>query len=242
MRISQAILSFFLPSACLSCRELLDLSESGPLCESCEMEIKPLPDSICEICGDPFPHPEIKTHQCGHCLTDPPPFEQARSVFKLNPVLTSMIHSYKYRGSPVALAWMIQKLSDFLEKNFPPLPYDLILPVPLHLIRLLHRGFNQSLFLARGLSKRFSIPLEFRQLRRRRFETSQARLGREERKAQIVGNFWVKDPHVFKDRRVLLVDDVYTTGATLKECAKVLKKCGARVNAITLARTPLHIP
>ncbi len=202
--------------------------------------MKPLSSPVCEICGDPFPHAEIETHRCGDCLADPPPFERARSVLELNPALRPVIHSYKYRGSSVALTWMIGRMGDFFRANFPPLHYDFIVPVPLHPLRLLRRGFNQSLLLARGLSRRFSIPLEFRNLKRRRFERSQARRSREERKAEIVGSFLVKDLSFFKGKRVLLVDDVYTTGATLKECAKVLKKCGAEVDALTLARTLLQ--
>ncbi len=233
------ILSFFIPQACIACRSLLDFSEESSVCPSCTKELKPLSSSICEQCGDPFPHEEVASHLCGECLTNPPPFEWARSVFELEPKLAQMIHAAKYKGDTPSLQWLGKQIEKEWPRYKKKIVLDWIVPVPLHPFRLLKRGFNQSLLIALSFSKRIQVPLEFKNLKRKMHEKSQVSRTREERLQQIRGSFAVKNSAVFKNKKILLIDDVYTTGATLRECAKVLKKCGATVYALTLARTLL---
>jgi ComF family protein len=239
MKWSHAILSFFLPQACVSCRSILPQENEGPFCAACHQELKPLSDSVCTICGDPFTHEEITSHVCGRCLSDRPYFEWARSVFEWGPPLSTVIHGFKYQGKEVALRWMAREMARFLRGEKGDLPWDFLVPVPLHPFRLIRRGFNQALLLARALHREIGVPLDFQNLLRGRYERPQVAKDREERLKQIQGAFALRDPSRFEDKKVLLIDDVYTTGATLNECAKVLKTAGAQVEAFTLARTLL---
>jgi len=113
---------------------------------------------------------------------------------------------------------------------------DVIIPVPLHVKRLKMRGFNQSLLLARGIRKRLGVRLDYTSLKRVAPTKPQAGLKSADRQANVSGAFTLSNPSVFKYTRVLLVDDVYTTGATAAECSRVLKKAGAEVYVVTLAR------
>lgn len=115
----------------------------------------------------------------------------------------------------------------------------LIVPVPLHRKKIAARGFNQSVVLARHISKALSVRLEISNLVRTRATPSQVGLASSERRKNVAGAFMVRDPGPFKGVDVILVDDVFTTGATVGECALVLKRAGARVVVITLARA-LH--
>lgn len=111
------------------------------------------------------------------------------------------------------------------------------MPVPLHKKRYRERGFNQSLVIARYISSQMNYPLETGVLRRPFYSPPQTSLNAEERRGNVRGVFAVVNPDPIKDKKVLLVDDVYTTGATLKECGRVLRESGARdIRAVTLAR------
>jgi ComF family protein len=114
--------------------------------------------------------------------------------------------------------------------------FDVVIPVPLHKQRLKERGFNQSLLLAREVARVFGLEVDYRSLKRIRPTRPQVDLKPDERKKNVKGAFDVKSPERVRGRRVLLVDDVFTTGATVSECARVLKKAGAEVYVLTLAR------
>lgn len=115
--------------------------------------------------------------------------------------------------------------------------YDAIVPVPLHIKRLRERGFNQSLILARALGKKYSMDVDFSLLKRRKFTLTQTGLDKKEREKNISGAFVAVLPERIQNRNLILIDDVYTTGATINECAKTLVKAGAsQVAVLTLAR------
>jgi ComF family protein len=128
-------------------------------------------------------------------------------------------------------------MADF---SFPDLEfrdYSLIIPVPLHIKKLRKRGFNQSIILANSLGKKWQIPINFSLLKRSKFTLTQTGLDKKERERNIKGAFEVKDKTKIAGRNIILIDDVYTTGATLNECAKKLIKAGAqKVAVLTLAR------
>jgi ComF family protein len=238
----KSVLSFFLPQACLSCRSVLAFGEEGPFCPPCEGSLKRISKASCTVCGDPFPHEEIASHVCGRCLCDPPPFRWARSVFALDEVVSRVIHGFKYGGNEAAVPWFTSEIVRSLREREEEEEIDVVTAVPLHPFRLLRRGYNQSLLIARETARRLEVPLDSKSLKRRHFEKPQVERSREERLKRIRGAFVVKAPAAFEGKRVLLIDDVYTTGATLRECAKVLAKAGAEVTAFTVARTPLHGP
>jgi ComF family protein len=128
-------------------------------------------------------------------------------------------------------------MADFAGGIWDMKAFERIVPVPLHRKRLRERGFNQAVILARQLSKRFDIPLDFTSLRREIFTQPQVGLGREARSANVHGAFAARHPERIAGRRILLVDDVYTTGSTLEECTRVLIRAQAEaVVVLTLAR------
>ncbi|MBI3754617.1 MAG: ComF family protein [Deltaproteobacteria bacterium] len=143
------------------------------------------------------------------------------------------IHRFKYNGK-TSLAKPLGRImtDEFLANN-----YDLIVPVPLHKTRLTERGFNQSLFLAREIAAIYNLPIDYLNLKRIRPTDPQINLRGADRIANVRGAFAVEKAAVFKDKKILLIDDVYTTGATVTECSNILKKAGAKaVSILTLAR------
>jgi ComF family protein len=150
-------------------------------------------------------------------------------------VVAEALQRFKYHGD-INLAGILgsfwKRIS--LEGN----TFEAIIPVPLHSTRLRERGFNQSLLLSRSLGKIYKIRVLSNALRRIRNTVPQVDLGLSERARNVRGAFVVSRPGEIKDKHLLLVDDVFTTGATVRECAKVLKKSGAKsVFVLTLART-----
>ena len=175
---------------------------------------------------------------CGDCLLAGPVFSVARALGQYDRVLMDVIHRFKY-GGKVSLG---ERLGEFMAENsYPALAvadYSLIMPVPLHPRRLRQRGFNQSLILAREISRRFSRRLDFLSLRRIVFTEPQVGLGKERRERNLRGAFRVDDAGRIKGEQIILVDDVYTTGSTVKECALTLMNSKAeKVAVLTLART-----
>jgi ComF family protein len=161
-------------------------------------------------------------------------FDQALSTGQFEGPLREAIHQFKYRpcrslGEPLG-AWMADRVRLIRD-------VDMIMPVPLHLKRLRQRGFNQALLLAHGLSERFHVSLSCNNLVRVRPTRPQVELTGDERIKNVKGAFSLRKPGEVEARHIVIVDDVFTTGATMQECAAVLKKAGAgQVTALTLAR------
>ncbi|MCP3676228.1 MAG: ComF family protein, partial [Deltaproteobacteria bacterium] len=183
--------------------------------------------------GIPFSSSVSSDHLCGDCMKHKRRFSLARSAGTYEGTLLDAIHLLKYRGKTALAHPLASLLTDTIDGQ----EYDIITPVPLHRKRLQERGFNQSLLLARGVAKRYRIPIDYPNLRRVRATAPQINLSGNERKANVRGAFEVRKGAPFSKKRVLLIDDVYTTGATVSECSKALKKAGANeVGVLTLAR------
>lgn len=233
------------PPRCASCGGELEEGAPIPLCKGCRTGIGYIRSPLCTVCGEPFASDAEKDHPCGSCLVSPPPFRVARSLGRYDGNLMTMIHRLKYHEQSRLAAPLGRLLAG---GDYPGLRLgetSLVIPVPLHLRRLRQRGFNQSLLLAKALGKRHGIPVDARSLRRPVASDPQVSLGRRERERNVRGVFAVEDAGRVKGMDVLLVDDVYTTGSTLKECARVLLRAGAReVSVLTLARSveTLHPP
>ncbi len=236
---SAKILSYFFPQVCLSCHGVFEFGEEKNFCDSCEKEILYLSISVCKICGEDLKNPDLHSSLCGECLQEPPPFEWARSVFELSPALSKILYSFKYSADETALSWMSQEMYRYLENNFKGMNFNFIIPVPLHAWRLLRRGYNQTLLLANALAQLRNEKVDYTNLIKPKSTSAQSTLSKKERVKQLRDAFELKNSDLFNNKRILLVDDVYTTGSTLQECARVLKEAGASVCALTLARTPL---
>jgi ComF family protein len=176
-------------------------------------------------------------HRCGTCLLDPPPYMQARAVGLYHGVLRGCIHAMKYEG----IYGLVKPLAALLAAQFGSYwgeqKLTAIVPVPLHRTKLQTREFDQALELARHVSQAIHLPLWGDGLVRHRRTASQVGLNAAQRRHNVRGAFRLKDPQACVGKAFLLIDDVYTTGATLRECAGLLRQAGAVwVGTYTLAR------
>jgi ComF family protein len=235
----RALLDFFLPPKCLLCGGTPGNHLQDRPCPACLSRIKFFSSPRCPRCGIGFVSPSESDHLCSGCLTEERYFARARAVCLYEGLIVETICRYKYGGVTRLARPLGSLLTEYRDPEFSLQDFDLILPVPLHPQRLRERGFNQSLLLARRLSRKHSIPLNFTALQRSRSTRPQAEVSGSERRTNVRGAFLVQQPEAVAGRRVLLVDDVFTTGATVRECAKVLIRAGARwVDVLTLARVP----
>lgn len=211
--------------------------EIPSFCERCTAELVAIHSPICPSCGLPFVSREGTDHYCQECLTEHRFFRKARAFGVYCGALMRAIHVYKY-GKKAAVAKPLGLLvRDCFNRHWRQGETDLLLAVPLHRKRLRERGFNQARLLVSRWAEAQGLRLEDSILVRRRMTEPQTGLPLERRKGNVKGVFNVERPESVKDKRILIVDDVYTTGATANECARVLKKAGAEyVDVLTLAK------
>jgi ComF family protein len=235
--VLRAALNLLFPARCPSCQAFTD---HVGLCQPCTRELRHVEPPLCPICGLPFPG-YARDHRCPTCRARRRRFVRDRASFfyQRGPdadtgALARVLHDFKYRRD-VTLAPV---LADLLIRRCPlAVTHDLIVPVPLHRDRLRWRGFNQSLLLARRLGARFTVPVDPFTLVRTRPTPPQVGLDEADRRRNVAGAFAVARTAAVAGHNALLVDDVYTTGATVEECARILKRAGARhVDVLVLAR------
>lgn len=228
------LLGLIYPAFCGNCGHGLVPGERF-FCTDCAGSAKFLSSPFCTSCGMPFVSRATADHLCHECMRKHPPYDVARAQAIYNGVVKEAIHLYKYRPVRSLKGY----LGDFIEEGSKKwfTDADLAVAVPLHKMRLRQRGFNQSLFLAKRASIALGIGLSVDGLTRVKNTRPQVDLDHREREANVRGAFRAVRPEEFKGRKVLLVDDVYTTGATVKECARVLRAAGAdKVCVLTVAR------
>ena len=228
----------FLPVRCTLCDRALSGDPIPFFCRACWGRLTPLPQPNCPRCGRPFGSSIAidftPDWQCDDCHRHPPAYEKAWSCNAYESPLKDAIHLFKYRRK-VALAAPLAGL--LLTRAAAARECDLVVPVPLHPDRLRDREFNQSLLLADLVARHLKIPLSYDTLVRTRPAPAQSELSRAERLKNLRKTFAVERPQLLQDKRILLIDDVYTTGTTVNECAKALRKAGAgSVFVCTLAR------
>ena len=211
----------------------------GVVCEPCWDRISPLDGVLCDRCGYHFASGSLPPGKilCAVCRRGFFNFDFARSYGALNDPLQEIIHQFKYCSHRSLALPLARRLYGLWGHGFRDRPLDMMIPVPLHKSRQRERGFNQALLLARHLSRWTGIPLGDRLLVRHRSTPAQAGLSRKQRRRNISGAFRVVDREPIHRKSILLVDDVFTTGATLNECARILRKQGAHgVDVVTIAR------
>lgn len=236
LKAAKHILDIIYPPRCISCGS--GVHENGNICSICWGDINFISDPQCHICGFPFDFQAGEKALCGGCMKDKPYFAKARAVFIYDDASSHMVTSFKYSDRIESRAfyarWMGRVGAQMLQEA------DYIVPVPLHYRKLLLRKYNQAALLAIELKKSFGTKMLVNGLVRRKYTISQAGFNRRLRFKNISGVFKINPKFIadIKDKNILLVDDVITTGATANECAKILLKAGAaRVEVLTLAKT-----
>jgi len=224
------------PRECIGCGRLSDRS-GRHLCWSCFSRIELLHSNLCELCGNPLTGDADTAFICGYCRKRKPVFDRARSAARFSGVVRDMLHQFKYQDGLWQTADLTDLIHGALMAQFDYKAIDVVVPVPLYRTRFRERSYNQSFVLARELAKRIERRIDGRSLKRVRHTDTQTHYNAAQRKQNISGAFAVERPEWIRGRTVLVVDDVMTTGATLNECAKTLKKSGAlKVFAISVAR------
>ncbi len=233
-----SLLSIIFPCTCRLCHKIVGDSAFGVVCEDCWNKIKAIEDPFCSVCGYPFVSKCVEPGAlCGSCRHQLFAFDFARSYSSFSDPLKEIIHQFKYCGH-LSLARPLGRHLQAVYHSFPAaLRSDVIIPVPLHKARERERGFNQAAELAKQLSGLTRIPFQPGWFVRTRPTEVQAGLSRRQRRMNLKGAFQVSRRAVLANRDILLLDDVFTTGATLNECATILKRSGCRrVNVLTIAR------
>jgi len=213
------------------------LEEPGHVCWDCLSALEPVEPPYCAKCGDPVEGDAGVEFFCSSCARNEPPFVSARSAFRYRGPMKSLVQALKYGGMTNLAADMGTMLAGCAAAHFADAGIDSVEGVPLHPRRQRHRTYNQSALLAAGVAGRLGVPLLAGGLVRLRDTASQTFMNMAKRRDNVRGAFAVTDPSWVEGRRILLVDDVMTTGATVSECAGVLEKAGAAgVYVATVAR------
>jgi ComF family protein len=236
-QLFHALLDVILPPICHICHSFIPNAGTLHICPTCYDRLPLVLSPLCPLCGIPFAGTG-DDHPCGACTLQPPHFNAARAHFLYEGPIRDLVHAFKYNRN-IHLCYPLALLALEGTCGVPAVTdLNLIVPVPLHRTRLRQRGFNQAVLLGRILSRRLALPMMPDALVRTRATEPQIELSAAERGENVRGAFSVKRPVSISGKRILLLDDVMTTGSTMNECAKELKRAGAfAVIAVTIART-----
>lgn len=219
--VGRPIVDFALPPRCPGCGTIVD--GDARFCMGCWSGIDFLGPPICVQCALPLPVHEGAEMHCAACLARPPSFDRTYAAAAYGDLTRRIALKLKY-GTRPATALTIAKL---MARNVVGGPDALLVPVPLHRWRIWRRGYNQSALVATALGKQAGVPVALAGLIRTRSTPPLKAMNHGQRRATVRGAFAVAPGHGFAGRRIMLVDDIYTTGSTADACAKVLKKAGA---------------
>jgi ComF family protein len=244
---SASLFSLLFPSDCRICRAPLTTIARIPVCEPCLAQIRPLDGLLCRICGEKLFISVANSTEgalCGICRRAEPHFRRAVAYGVYEGSLRDLVHLFKYQGTRPA-GKLLGKLLDQAVRTMELPDSVIVVPVPLWSGKRSARGFNQAEAIARSfvaLQSSSSIQLETAILVRTRETASQTGLTRHQRRANVRGAFAVARPEKIKGRSILIVDDVMTTGTTAGECARVLRRAGAKeVFVATVARATKEV-
>jgi len=250
---ADAVVSVFLPAGCRLCERLLLHARRLPICQDCLDSFERIGENICECCGLPLEswtwtgdagaEPDGSgTSLCGACRLGTFRFDRARSVFRYDDGVVRAVVMLKFEDVEPLADWFAERLAEAVRQSGMA-EADIVVPVPLHKLRQRERGFNQAELLSRRLARRLKLRHQGVLLVRKKPRPDKHLLTERERWETVRGAFATQAGSLIDKKRVLLVDDVMTTGATLDACAKALRDAGAaEVGCVTVARAVLRNP
>ena len=215
------------------------LLDEHHLCLLCKHKIKPLSEPLCFKCAHPLPPFDDRYRLCSHCRSNKPYFDRGFSLVEYDEVTKHIFHQIKFQKKP----WLLDIFNDLLKESLGQMDlnnYDMIVPVPLDSSRERKRGFNQAVMIAKIMKQLHPLNTADiqRMIRKDKKTLPQSRLRRNQRLCNLENAFSVKRSPLIEGKNVILVDDIFTTGSTVNECARILKENGAeRVDFFTIARS-----
>ena len=235
-----AVLDIVLPNHCLACEEAL--TGEHFLCDFCRDQLSFIEGSRCEECGKPVGEYSAREQRCAECKRHPLQFSQASAPLRYSTVTRDLLLKLKFERKPLIASYFAVFLAEHFARLYWLAKVDLIVPAPMHWFKHVARSYNQAALLASNMASQFGVPVS-NSLKKTRHTQPQVRLARSDRLKNIAGSIEVKKPDAVKDKTVLLVDDVMTTGTTCSECARVLYEAGAEeVFVLTVARALMRNP
>jgi ComF family protein len=238
LRLFEGLVDLVYPKICLACKNKLGVAAIDNLiCRQCWNKVKRNLPPFCHCCGRNLRTAGFTKNICLGCLRKKLHFDRAYSPCVYEGVIKELIHAFKYSGKDYLGLPLSRLMNDFIrEYNLPINDMDFIVPVPLHKTRLREREFNQAQILSQYISREFKKEVLSDCLYRHRHTKPQAELEINERTLNVAGSFSVSSNDNLKGKNIILVDDVFTTGATVSEAASVLKGAGVNiVFVLTLA-------
>jgi ComF family protein len=232
------MLDFALPPRCPGCGAIT--REPHRFCLECWRSLTFLGEPCCARCGLPFAYPAAGEAECGRCIAEPPPFDRLRAAVAYGDVSRDIALRLKYGGRP----GLAETLAHFMKRHVGAGEGDVLLvPVPLHRWRIWKRGYNQAALIASALSRSTGLPAGLDLLERTRATPPLKGLGRRERALAVRGAFKVapQSKGRLAGRRIMLVDDVFTSGATAAACARALKRSGAAFVEVLCWARVVHV-
>ncbi|MGE4357941.1 MAG: ComF family protein [Candidatus Omnitrophota bacterium] len=233
--LTTGIIDLIYPQRCVICQNRLDEQTFTPLCLYCFKKISWNLPPTCSICGRKIPVELSPENICFDCKVNKHFFDRAWSVALYEGVMRECIHKFKYERCTALVCFFVKVMNDFIDNFINMDEFDCIVPIPLHPAKFREREFNQAFLIAHPIARRFRKRL-LNNIRRVKFTLPQTELSAKERFKNIKGAFELRKENNINGKNILIIDDVFTTGATVDECARLLKLNKANfVGVLTLA-------
>ena len=223
----EGVASLFYPEVCQLCNAEAATPESGYVGSGCANLLTPIKFPFCSRCGLPFPGDIQHPFECSLCKSAKLFFDGARAAMVAEGVLLEIIHRFKYQQAVWFEPFLTQLLIACAKSAIQSNSWDVIVPVPLHPLKKREREFNQAERLAIPLAAELNIPVNANLVKRVKYTKTQTMLNRQQRSENVKNAFMPNDPARIRGSKIILIDDVYTTGATTNDCSRALKEAGA---------------
>lgn len=236
--LRRLIRCFFYPQVCCLCNRWVHFEDPRPLCDPCLASLRRLGDPLCPVCGIPVPTDILgEGYLCSACREQAPPFDKARAWGLYGDLLRRTIHYFKFQGLRHLDFPLGSLLAEAFEEHFSEECPEILVPVPIHPHRYRERGYDQTLLLTQTLSSLCGLPID-RSTHRRRHTAPQFGLDLAARRSNLRGAFSIDSENRLTGRKILIVDDVMTTGTTVGELGKLIKRTAHPewLGVLTLAR------